>query len=124
MDPFSKKDWYDIKAPSAFTVRNVGKTLVTRTAGTKVGQRVMCCGSHALTGHGMTSRPSVICKGFVTQLLISVCTWCPQIASDGLKGRVFECNLADLQNVSRWLRSTLLLLPTACFASQMNRLHI
>lgn len=23
-----------------------------------------------------------------------------QIASDGLKGRVFECNLADLQNVS------------------------
>ena len=37
VDPFSKKDWYDIKAPSAFTVRNVGKTLVTRTAGTKVG---------------------------------------------------------------------------------------
>lgn len=37
MDPFSKKDWYDIKAPGAFTVRNVGKTLVTRTAGTKVG---------------------------------------------------------------------------------------
>jgi len=54
-DPFSKKDWYDIKAPSAFTVRNVGKTLVTRTQGTK-------------------------------------------IASDALKGRVFECNLADLQN--------------------------
>ncbi len=37
MDPFSKKDWYDIKAPSAFTVRNAGKTLVTRTQGTKVG---------------------------------------------------------------------------------------
>jgi small subunit ribosomal protein S3Ae len=55
VDPFSKKDWYDIKAPGAFTVRNVGKTLVTRTAGTK-------------------------------------------IASDGLNGRVFECNLADLQN--------------------------
>lgn len=35
-DPFAKKDWYDIKAPSVFNVRNVGKTLVTRTQGTKV----------------------------------------------------------------------------------------
>ena len=35
-DPFAKKDWYDIKAPSVFTVKNVGKTLVTRTQGTKV----------------------------------------------------------------------------------------
>ncbi|KAM7256191.1 hypothetical protein ACFE04_011932 [Oxalis oulophora] len=53
-DPFSKKDWYDIKAPSVFTTRNVGKTLVTRTQGTK-------------------------------------------IASEGLKHRVFEVSLADLQ---------------------------
>mmetsp|Transcript_513 Transcript_513/g.1103 ORF Transcript_513/g.1103 Transcript_513/m.1103 type:complete len:258 (-) Transcript_513:469-1242(-) len=53
VDPFSKKDWYDVKAPSLFTQRNMGKTLVTRTQGTK-------------------------------------------IASDGLKGRVFECSLADL----------------------------
>ena len=35
-DPFAKKDWYDIKAPSIFSVRNVGKTLVTRTQGTRV----------------------------------------------------------------------------------------
>ncbi|KAI7837880.1 hypothetical protein COHA_008367 [Chlorella ohadii] len=55
VDPFSKKDWYDIKAPSMFNTRNVGKTLVTRTQGTK-------------------------------------------IASDGLKGRVVEVSLADLQN--------------------------
>merc|ERR1711911_148365 len=48
-------DWYDIKAPSVFKVRQVGKTLVNRTAGTK-------------------------------------------IASEGLKGRVFEVSLADLQN--------------------------
>jgi small subunit ribosomal protein S3Ae len=54
VDPFSKKDWYDVKAPSMFAVRNVGKTLVTRTQGTK-------------------------------------------IASDGLKGRVFDVSLADLQ---------------------------
>jgi len=53
VDPFTKKDWYDIKAPSMFSVRNVGKTLVTRTQGTK-------------------------------------------IASDGLKGRIFEASLADL----------------------------
>ncbi|KAJ4872762.1 40S ribosomal protein S3a-2 [Raphanus sativus] len=53
VDPFSKKDWYDIKAPSLFTQRNVGKTLVSRTQGTK-------------------------------------------IASEGLKHRVFEVSLADL----------------------------
>lgn len=53
-DPFAKKDWYDIKAPSIFSVKNVGKTLVTRTQGTK-------------------------------------------IASEGLKHRVFEVSLADLQ---------------------------
>jgi small subunit ribosomal protein S3Ae len=52
-DPFTRKDWYDIKAPSTFTNRNVGKTLVNRTQGTK-------------------------------------------IASEGLKGRIVEANLADL----------------------------
>ena len=36
VDPFSKKDWYDIKAPSVFSVRNIGKTLVSRTQGTRV----------------------------------------------------------------------------------------
>ncbi|PAN51037.1 hypothetical protein GQ55_9G575100 [Panicum hallii var. hallii] len=55
VDPFAKKDWYDIKAPSVFSVRNIGKTLVSRTQGTK-------------------------------------------IASEGLKHRVFEVSLADLQS--------------------------
>merc|ERR1711943_48463 len=55
VDPFTKKDWYDVKAPALFTKPNIGKTLVTRTAGTK-------------------------------------------IASDGLKGRVFEVSLGDLNN--------------------------
>ncbi|KAF2861974.1 ribosomal protein S3Ae [Piedraia hortae CBS 480.64] len=34
-DPFARKDWYSIKAPSTFTVRDVGKTLVNRTTGLK-----------------------------------------------------------------------------------------
>lgn len=34
VDPFTKKDWYDVKAPSMFVVRQIGKTLVTRTQGT------------------------------------------------------------------------------------------
>ncbi|KAK2080294.1 hypothetical protein QBZ16_000147 [Prototheca wickerhamii] len=36
VDPFSKKDWYDIRGPTMFQQRAVGKTLVTRTAGTKI----------------------------------------------------------------------------------------
>ncbi|CAB3379917.1 Hypothetical predicted protein [Cloeon dipterum] len=55
VDPFTRKDWYDVKAPSTFTKRQIGKTLVNRTQGTK-------------------------------------------IASEGLKGRVFEVSLADLQD--------------------------
>jgi len=52
-DPFLKKEWYDIKAPSVFSLRNCAKTLCSRTQGTK-------------------------------------------IASEELKGRVLELNLADL----------------------------
>ena len=52
-DPFSKKDWYDVKVPTNFTARTIGRTLATRTTGTK-------------------------------------------IASDALKGRVFEASLGDL----------------------------
>jgi small subunit ribosomal protein S3Ae len=53
-DPFLKKEWFDVKSPSMFSQRNCGKTLVTRTQGTK-------------------------------------------IATEELKGRVLEVNLADLQ---------------------------
>merc|ERR1711879_155608 len=55
VDPFTKKDWYSIKAPAVFKARNVGHTLVTRTIGNK-------------------------------------------IAADGLKGRVYDCNQADLND--------------------------
>uniref|UniRef100_A0A2K6LXZ7 Small ribosomal subunit protein eS1 n=1 Tax=Rhinopithecus bieti TaxID=61621 RepID=A0A2K6LXZ7_RHIBE len=34
--PFSKKDWCDVKAPAMFNIRNIGKTLITRTQGTKI----------------------------------------------------------------------------------------
>ena len=70
VDPFTKKEWYkvnylwsrdpsistqnfQIKAPSVFKNRNIGQTLVTRSAGT-------------------------------------------ELAADGLRGRVYEVNQADL----------------------------
>ncbi|TVY85184.1 40S ribosomal protein S1 [Lachnellula suecica] len=35
VDPFTRKDWYQVKAPSSFQIRDVGKTLVNRTTGLK-----------------------------------------------------------------------------------------
>jgi small subunit ribosomal protein S3Ae len=35
VDPFTKKEWYDIKAPNMFSIRQVGKTLATKTQGLK-----------------------------------------------------------------------------------------
>jgi len=35
VDPFSKKEWYDIKAPNMFSIRQVGKTIATKTQGLK-----------------------------------------------------------------------------------------
>jgi len=54
VDPFTRKEWYDIKAPTIFNQTQVGKTTVNKTAGTK-------------------------------------------IATDALRGRILEVNLADLQ---------------------------
>merc|ERR1712178_655296 len=36
IDPFANKEWYDIKAPSLFAKPICGKTLVTRSKGTKI----------------------------------------------------------------------------------------
>lgn len=35
VDPFTRKDWYDVKAPSMFEIKNVGKTLTNRSSGLK-----------------------------------------------------------------------------------------
>jgi len=35
VDPYTRKDWYNIKAPSYFEVTDVGKTLVNRSTGLK-----------------------------------------------------------------------------------------
>ena len=48
-DPFSKKDWYDIKAPSNFETRNIGRTLVTRTTGTSLFELDLLFARHILS---------------------------------------------------------------------------
>eukprot|EP00475_Leptophrys_vorax_P025423 TRINITY_DN3561_c0_g1_i1.p1 TRINITY_DN3561_c0_g1~~TRINITY_DN3561_c0_g1_i1.p1 ORF type:complete len:314 (-),score=97.90 TRINITY_DN3561_c0_g1_i1:70-954(-) len=36
VDSFTRKEWYDIKAPAPFEIRDVGKTIVNKTAGNKL----------------------------------------------------------------------------------------
>jgi small subunit ribosomal protein S3Ae len=36
VDPLSRKEWYDFKAPVPFDAKSFGKTLVTKTTGTKI----------------------------------------------------------------------------------------
>jgi len=38
VDPFTRKEWYDIKAPKVFPTTAVGKTMVTKTTGTKLAR--------------------------------------------------------------------------------------
>mmetsp|Transcript_32095 Transcript_32095/g.43955 ORF Transcript_32095/g.43955 Transcript_32095/m.43955 type:complete len:257 (+) Transcript_32095:71-841(+) len=40
-DPFTKKDWYDLRAPSLFQNTDMGKTVVNRTAGTKIASEAL-----------------------------------------------------------------------------------
>lgn len=45
VDSFSKKDWYEVKAPAVFGIRSIGKTLVTRTQETKIVFQASCFSS-------------------------------------------------------------------------------
>ena len=36
LDPFLKKEWYNLIAPSMFSAKDCGKTLITKTQGTKI----------------------------------------------------------------------------------------
>lgn len=56
-DPFAKKEWYDVKAPAVFPIRQIGKTVVTKTSGTKIARdsllgRVFECSLADLKPHG------------------------------------------------------------------------
>lgn len=42
IDPFTRKDWYNVRAPCMFTNRDVGKTLVNRTQGTSECYKNIC----------------------------------------------------------------------------------
>jgi small subunit ribosomal protein S3Ae len=70
VDPFTRKDWYDVKAPSIFEVRQVGKTLVNRSQGL----------SAPLRNGARRSSDSYSVEN----------------ANDSLKGRIIEVSLADL----------------------------
>lgn len=37
-DAFSKKEWYHVKAPAVFPVREIGRTVVTKSSGTKLAK--------------------------------------------------------------------------------------
>jgi small subunit ribosomal protein S3Ae len=37
-DPFSKKEWYDVKAPSIFPIRQLGHTVVAKTSGQRIAR--------------------------------------------------------------------------------------
>eukprot|EP01113_Clastostelium_recurvatum_P046243 TRINITY_DN806_c0_g1_i1.p2 TRINITY_DN806_c0_g1~~TRINITY_DN806_c0_g1_i1.p2 ORF type:complete len:287 (-),score=109.40 TRINITY_DN806_c0_g1_i1:87-899(-) len=36
VDPFTRKEWYDVKAPNMFQIRHVGKCIVSKTHGTRI----------------------------------------------------------------------------------------
>jgi small subunit ribosomal protein S3Ae len=37
-DPFTKKEWYVIRAPAIFPIKEIGRTIVTKTMGTRVAR--------------------------------------------------------------------------------------
>ena len=80
-DPFAKKEMYTIKAPSMFAVRNAGKTIINRTAGNSKYIHLSLALYMLL---------------LLLMYILSYAYFTLEIASEGLKGRVFEISLADL----------------------------
>jgi small subunit ribosomal protein S3Ae len=37
-DPFTKKEWYEVKAPSVFPIRHLGHTVVSKTSGQRIAR--------------------------------------------------------------------------------------
>jgi len=37
-DPFLKKEWYDVRTPTVFPVRSIGRTIATKTQGIKIAR--------------------------------------------------------------------------------------
>jgi len=37
-DPFTKKEWYVVRAPAIFPIKEIGRTIVTKTMGTRVAR--------------------------------------------------------------------------------------
>jgi hypothetical protein len=50
IDPFTKKEWYDVRAPSQFAVRNCGKTPVVSAASSLPAELCMRRGLDARGG--------------------------------------------------------------------------
>lgn len=40
-DPLARKEWFDFKAPNPFDTKSFGKTLCTRTTGTKIASETI-----------------------------------------------------------------------------------
>jgi small subunit ribosomal protein S3Ae len=41
IDPMSRKDWFDFKAPAPFDSKSFGKTCITKTTGTRIATELI-----------------------------------------------------------------------------------
>lgn len=96
-DPFAKKEWYDVKAPSSFTIRDIGKTVVNKTAGQSKPQS-LCVRACAVCACLHSVCRACVARGRITHESLMTHTFrSAEIARDGLIGRVFEASLGDLK---------------------------
>ncbi len=82
VDPFSKKEWFEIKAPNVFAIRDVGYTVGTKTIGTSKSPH-----------HLHTSLSDV--RILITHTHVLCCA--SELVRDNVMNRVFEASLSDLK---------------------------